>query len=203
MPAPDAVLTSGTEPCAVTTEVGATVHVSLPIGFTWEDPRSDSGVVEVTGIEKPAGGGLTAELRAVTAGQAKVTSAGSIVCAPGQPCPQLARLWGLRVTVVQRATPPRTVTLTQDDSGTSLTLHSGDGVDVMLSGPAVYVWTEPVSSDAAVLEQVWGSSGVTAGADFLAVVPGTTTVTATGNPACYPKCLAPSRSFRVTVTVTG
>jgi hypothetical protein len=97
---PDVVFTSHTEPCAVTTHVGITIHLVLDTGINWNDPTSDSGAVQVENIRRPStGGGLQADLRAATVGQATVTSAGGLACPPGQPCPALARVWGLHVTV--------------------------------------------------------------------------------------------------------
>lgn len=107
VPSPDAVLTSGTEPCAVTTHVGVTIHISLDTGFIWGDPTSNSGVIRVSAINRPSqGGGLGARLTAVAVGQADIMSTGTVACAPGQPCPALARLWGLHVTVVQSTSAP-------------------------------------------------------------------------------------------------
>jgi hypothetical protein len=198
---PDIVLTPGTEPCALTTHVGVTVHISLDVGFNWSDPRSDSPVVQVAAIQHPAGGGLESDLRAAAVGQATVTATGTVACGPGKPCPMLARLWSLRITVVPNTPPPNTVTVTEANTGHTVTLHMGDGLDVELSGPTIYTWTEPTTSDAAVLQRVSGSSGTTASGSFLAVAAGSAQVTATENPNCYPECLAPSRVFEVTVTV--
>ena len=204
MASADVVITSRTEPCAVTTHVGVIFHLVLDRGFLWGDPRSDSTLIEVTGIKRPtSGGGLDADLHAVATGHATVTSTGGVACAPDQPCPQLARLWRLDVTVVLSQPPPHTVTITDTDSGHSVTMHKDDGLDVELSGPSSYTWTEPLSSDQSVLRKVSGSSGATANAVFVAVGTGTATVTATDNPNCYPQCLAPSRAFQVTVSVTG
>jgi len=97
---PEVTFTSHTEPCAITTHLGVTIHLVLDTGFLWNDPTSDSPAVQVANIERPsAGGGLQADLKAVAVGQATVTSAGGIACPPGQPCPALARLWELHVTV--------------------------------------------------------------------------------------------------------
>jgi len=92
-------ITSSPEPCALRTRVGVTVHVALPSGFTWGDPHSDGGAVVVEGVARPPAGGLTAALVAVAVGRATVRATGTVACAPGQPCPQLARLWQVQVTV--------------------------------------------------------------------------------------------------------
>ena len=101
------------------------------------------------------------------------------------------------------ASSSRTITVNQADSGHSYTLHKGDQLLVQLSGPSIYTWTEPVSSNQDVLQRTEGSPGTTANATFLAVAVGNVNVTSTDNPNCYPQCLAPSRLFRVGVTVDG
>ena len=68
-------------------------------------------------------------------------------------------------------------------------------------GPAIYTWSEPVSSNGTVLERSVGSSGNIATATFVAKSTGQVRVTAIGNPNCYPQCLAPSRLFVLTVSV--
>ena len=200
---PDVVITSRIEPCAVTTHVGSTVHIVLDPGFRWDGLKSDSDVVQVGGIQRPSSGGLTADLYATAVGQATVTAVGTLACAPGQPCPALARQWSLHLTITHRPAPSQTIAVTEADSGRSYTLHRGDQLDVELSGPSSYTWTKPTSSDQGALDPMATSSGSTARASFVAVGPGKATVTATDNPNCYPECLAPSRLFEVSVSVTG
>ncbi len=98
-------------------------------------------------------------------------------------------------------TSSRTITVTQADSGRSYTVRVGDRLVVQLSGPSIYTWTEPVSSDQAVLRRTWGTSGSEATATFVAEAKGEVKVTATDNPNCYPQCLAPSLLFVVSVSV--
>jgi hypothetical protein len=197
------VVTPGQELCVATTHVGATIRIVLDPGFHWDDPRSDSDAIQVGSIQRPPGGALEADLHAVAVGQATVTTVGTVTCAPGQPCPALARLWKLHITVTQSSSSLQTITATQAGSGHRYTLHNGDRLDVKLSGPSNYTWTEPASSEQGVLQQVSGSSGSTASASFLAVGTGNAMVTASDNPGCYPRCLAPSRLFAVNVSVTG
>lgn len=198
---PDVVITAQPEPCTVSTQVGATVHIVLDPGFHWETPKSDSSIAEVVNVERQSSGRLDADLRAVSVGQATVSATGSVLCPPGQPCPALARLWSLHITVTAQSSG--TITVTQADSGHSYVLHIGDHLVVQLSGPSNYTWTEPTSSDHAVLNPTGGSSGANASADFLAVAMGTAKVMATDNPNCYPQCLAPSRLFEVSVSAVG
>lgn len=81
--------------------------------------------------------------------------------------------------------------------------RKGDRLKVRLSGSSAYTWTEPATSDKAVLRRTGGSSGPTASATFLATAEGKVDITAIDNPNCYPQCLAPSRLFRVTVSVSA
>ena len=154
---PDVVVTAQPEPCTVATHVGATIHIVLDPGFRWDTPKSDSGVAEVANVQRQSSGRLDADLRATGVGRATVSATGSLLCAPGQPCPALARLWALHITVA--AASPGTITVTQADSGRSYALHPGDRMVVQLSGPSNYTWTEPTSSDKAVLQSTGASSG--------------------------------------------
>jgi hypothetical protein len=132
---------------------------------------------------------------------------GKVVFSP-RPTSKTARSTSVTVTYLnlgaaaRAAGSSRTVIVTQADSGRSLTLHKGDRLGVKLSGPAAFTWTEPVSSDPAVLRRRTGSSGADASATFLAVSLGKVTVTATDNPNCYPRCLIASRAFEVGVSIT-
>ena len=99
----------------------------------------------------------------------------------------------------------RTVTVTEADSGKSYTLHRGDHLVVQLQGNS-YEWTEPASSNDAVLHRTSGSSGTTATATFSATGDGKADVTSTGDAPCRkstPPCMVPSRLFQVSVTVVG
>ncbi len=198
---PDVVVTAQPEPCTVAIHVGATIRIALDPGFRWDTPKSDSSIVEVVNVERQSSGRLDADLRAAGVGQATVSATGSVLCAPGQPCPALARLWALHITIAPPS--PGTITVTQADSGRSYALHLGDHLVVQLSGPSNYTWTEPTSSDQAVLQSTGGSSGASASAGFLAAAIGAVKVTATDNPNCYPQCLAPSHVFDVNVSVVG
>lgn len=95
-----------------------------------------------------------------------------------------------------------TTTVTEADSGRTITLHRGDQLIVELSGPSLYTWDEPASSNDAVLHRTTGSRGAAATATFLAAAPGQARVAATANPNCYPACLPPSRLFQISVSVT-
>jgi hypothetical protein len=96
---------------------------------------------------------------------------------------------------------PRTITVTQADSGHRYRIHEKDRLVVNLYGPSIYTWTEPSSSNEAVLQRTSGTSGSTATATFIAMEKGRVDVSAVDNPNCYPQCLPPSRLFHVIVTI--
>ncbi len=95
----------------------------------------------------------------------------------------------------------RWITVTQADGGRRYSLHEGARLFIQLIGPAIYTWSEPVSSNGTVLERSVGSSGNIATATFVAKSTGQVRVTAIDNPNCYPQCLPPSRLFELTVSV--
>jgi hypothetical protein len=96
---PGVVVTRRPEPCTVSTRVGATVHIVLDPGFRWDNPKSDSNAVEVVNINRQTSGRLDADLRTERVGEATVSAVGAVLCPPGQPCPALARLWEVHVSV--------------------------------------------------------------------------------------------------------
>ena len=95
----DAVVTSRPAPCGVSTHAGSTIHIILAPGFRWNTPKSDSSAVEVVDVERHSSGMLDVDLFAARVGQATVSTAGAVLCLTGQPCPALARLWEVHVTV--------------------------------------------------------------------------------------------------------
>ena len=105
---------------------------------------------------------------------------------------------------VAAVTPSRTITVTQADSGRSYTLHKGDHLDVQLSVPSGFIWTEPASSDQSVLHRTGGSSGSTATGTFVAKSKGKVEVTAIGKPNCSASpCPALLLLFQVNVSVVS
>ena len=106
---PDVVITNSTQSCSVSTHVGVTIHIVLDPGFTWGTPSSDSTAVEVVNVKRQSSGRLDADVRTLRIGLATVSATGSILCPPGQPCPALARLWALHITV--GASTPRSAAL--------------------------------------------------------------------------------------------
>jgi hypothetical protein len=107
-------------------------------------------------------------------------------------------------------THPATVTVTEADDGKSYALRRGDRLVVQL-GPGSK-WTEPASSNEAILARTGGSANAdgSAQASFSAGATGTAEVTATGTAppspcrTAKPPCMMPdyARQFRVSVTVS-
>jgi hypothetical protein len=95
---PGVVVSGAPGPCRASAPVGVTVRVALDPGFDWDTPTSDSGAIRVADVVRPQAGGLEADLVTARAGQARVSATGTVICAPGQRCPRLARLWLLLVT---------------------------------------------------------------------------------------------------------
>jgi hypothetical protein len=192
-------IVSSTTPCQIVVPVGVSVPVKLSSSFRWSAPTSSSSAVTITSTH-PAKGGLTGWLHAVHVGRAVVKAVGVMVCAPGHVCPALAMLWQLQVRVVAHLSSPTTVTVTELDAGTSVSLIQGDRLVVSLTPSQNYAWTEPRAADATVLRRLSGAAGH---ATFLAVGPGSTIVSAIENPDCYPACLTPSKLIQFHVAVTG
>jgi hypothetical protein len=101
------------------------------------------------------------------------------------------------------ATASRTIVVTQADTGHSYRLHKGDLLDVQLTEPSGVIWTEPASSNQAVLQRTGGSSGTTATGTFVAGSHGKAQVTALGTPNCTVVCPDFIVAFEVSVTVVG
>jgi hypothetical protein len=99
-------------------------------------------------------------------------------------------------------TPSRSVAVTPADSGRRFSLTRGVRLVVQLSSPTIYTWTEPISSNPAVLQRATASSANPAITTFIAEKIGEARVTAVGNPKCYPLCMMPSRLFTIIVSVT-
>jgi len=95
----------------------------------------------------------------------------------------------------------KTITVTEADEGHHYTLHRGDSLVVELSGLDL-TWTEPSSSNQAVLERTSGSSGTTAKATLLAASSGNATVNAMGYPNCSPLGGCPQYILEFMVNIT-
>lgn len=98
--------------------------------------------------------------------------------------------------------PSQTRSVTLADNGQTIQLHTGERF-LLNIGPG-YIWTVNVA-DSSIISRVvnvlviQGAQGI-----YEAKQPGTTTLTATGDPPCRqanPPCGVPSRIFRVQITV--
>lgn len=205
VPSSSVRIISKSEPCVVTTHVGATFNVELRAGFRWHVPVSNSKAVSVSAISLAPTGQrtLVARVKALHAGTALVSSSGVIVCATGRACPDLALYWALKVIVTDTVSGSAMVAMNNSDSGRRYTLHVGDSVNLALAGLRMYWWTEPTSSHQSVLERTTGTTGHQAMAHFVATAPGRVSVMAVENPNCSPTCLPPTHLFQVIVIVTN
>jgi hypothetical protein len=102
---------------------------------------------------------------------------------------------------------PGTVVVTSADDGKSYVLPRGDHLVVQLQSNGD-IWTEPASSNGSVLPRTSGGirDDGSAYGTFAAAAGGTADVTSTGDLPCRkatPPCMAPSRLFKVSVTVVG
>ena len=118
------------------------------------------------------------------------------------------RLQGSATAAPSPSPRPATIVLTAQDSGRTITVHTGDTVEVDLAAPGGgATWTEPYSTDGVVLQRTSGgtSKDGSAHAVFTATRTGTAQVQASRVPACAnatPRCLPPQRiDFQVTVDV--
>lgn len=94
----------------------------------------------------------------------------------------------------------RTIALSVADDGRRFSVNVGDRVSVSLPTAGVLHWGRVQTSNPAVLAVL--AAATPAGVTVLeARHAGVATITATGNPSCYPECLMPSRLLRITVVV--
>src|SRR5207249_2556889 len=122
-------------------------------------PETSTTLVAPTPILHSGGGSGTGTNQTVV---------GTVVTTPRGTKPSTAPP---RPTTTSPAGQPRTVTVTDADSGKSYTLHKGDRLAVQLDS-SPYEWTEPVSSNDGVLHRTGGSSGANATGTFSATAQG-------------------------------
>ena len=149
---------------------------------------------------QPAGPPIVATATAIPAHTVTASPARSVtaswrpaVPAPGSPPPIL--------------TGP--ASLTTADNSATVRLHPGQRVTVVLASQGLFSWHVPAAAGAAVTRV--GASGGYPGrqparAAFLAVRPGSATLTAVDDTACLharPACEPAQQVWRVTVTVIG
>jgi len=144
-------------------------------------------------------------------GTATLTATGTPICLPDQACPQFLVLF--KVTFVVEDTPPtptstptpstqRTITLA--DNGQTIPLAVGDRFLLELGG--TYTWKVQIADPSVIAQLPTPLSPINSQGLFEAVGPGTTTLTAFGDPPCrslQPACGLPSLVFRLTLVVDG
>jgi hypothetical protein len=187
--------------CTVRTHVGANVRIVLRSGWRWSPPLSSSPHVTVTKIFRSSIGPDGATLHAVSAGNATIHVEGTIYCAPGKACPELAMIWSLKVVVTKSLATPKTLRLNASDSGHFYTVHSGERFIVTLKANSLYAWTEPRTMGTSAVQRTSGQAGVTATAFFVATKTGKSMVVAMELPSCSVNCLSPTRLFWVNLNV--
>lgn len=118
-----------------------------------------------------------------------------------------------QLATIRPGSPPPALTgpatLTTADNGAIVRLHPGQRVSVALGSEGLFSWHVPAEAGAAVM-RVSSGGGYPgrrpARAVFLAIGPGSATLTATDDTACLharPACEPAQQAWRVTVIVTG
>lgn len=98
-----------------------------------------------------------------------------------------------------------TIYLTDANAGQSITVHSGQLIDVTLADSG-QGWSSLSTTSPAVLgvQSAPVISGSTAHAAYRAAGPGLAQIIANERPpSCYPRCLPPQRSIVITITVVA
>jgi hypothetical protein len=201
--ASDAVRVVTTDsPCTVATHVGGSFEIVLRSGWSWGTPRSTSKSVIVSDVTKSSMGVASAVLTATSAGVSTIDTSGTIYCAPGKVCPELAMLWTLRVIVTKSASTAFTLHLTSADIDNTYSVQPGDRVVVSLSSAAKYTWSEPTAATT-VVRRISGLAGASAKGLFVARTSGRTRLVATQKPNCAATCTKKSHRFSVNIVVTS
>ncbi len=111
-----------------------------------------------------------------------------------------ASLQGMSASSVITLVRPRTITVGVADNARHYRVNVGDRIVVNLPTTGLLDWGPVQTSDPSVLAilPIPTPLGVTM---LQARRAGVATITATGNPTCYPQCLMPSRLLTITVVV--
>jgi hypothetical protein len=189
-------------PCTVATHVGGSFEIVLRSGWRWGTPVSSSKSIIVTDITKSSMGVASAVLTATSVGAAAITVAGTIYCAKGTVCPELAMLWTLKVLVAKSASTALTLRLTSADVDNTYNVRPGDRFIVSLDAVAKYKWSEPTTTSSSVVRRLSGRAGVSANGLFVAHSSGRTKLVATQTPNCGSRCSSKKHRFVVNVVVT-
>jgi hypothetical protein len=168
------------------------------------DTGTDTGATTNTADTSTTGGSTNGSVSGTA------STSGTIVARPAPTAPSKPAPATTAAPAPGPTGAPATITVTGADDGKSYALHRGDRLVVQL-GPG-YSWTEPVSSNEAVLARTTGSTSGdgSAQASFAATTAGAANVTATGTAppspcrTANPPCMMPdyARQFRVSVTVS-
>ncbi len=193
---------SSDSPCTVATQVGSSFEVVLRTGWRWSTPTSDSKSVLIAQTTSTSQGVASVVLTAVSAGVANIHVTGTIYCAPGKACPDLAMLWTLRVIVTTSASSVLTLHLTSADSDNTYRVRPGDRVVVSLGATPHWRWIEPNSAQSSVLARENGHAGASARGLFVARTRGRARVVALQTRSCSPKCTSSTHPYWVMVVVT-
>jgi hypothetical protein len=196
------VVTTDT-PCTVATHVGGSFEIVLRSGWRWDTPQSTSKSVIVSDITKSSMGVASAVLTATSVGVATIDVTGTVYCAPGKVCPELAMLWTLKVIVTKSASAALTLHLTSVDIDNTYSVRPGDRVTVSLNAAAKYTWSEPTVTESSVVRRISGRAGASANALFVARRSGRTKLVATEKPNCGTGCSSKAHRFWVNVVVTS
>jgi|GEM_PF-2686228 len=177
----------------ISAQVGDTIVIKLDPALNWAADVQPTGLLFRPPVAVVRG--VQDIFEAIAPGQVVITETGSPACLQASPpCAAPSQLWQVTI-VIQGGTLH---VLTPTDSGSTLTVAAGDYVRIDATPLNA---TNVASSDPAVLQPV--AVPFYHVPLFEAVAPGQATITATLNPACYPRCLVASRPFSVTVVVTG
>jgi hypothetical protein len=190
-------------PCTVATHVGGSFEIVLRSGWRWGPPASSSKSVIISDITKSSMGVASAVVTAVSVGAATITVAGTIYCAKGTVCPELAMLWTLKVIVAKGASTALTLRLTSADVDNTYSVRSGDRFIVSLAAAAKYKWSEPTTTASSVVRRISGRAGASANGLFVARSSGRIELVATQTPNCSPRCSSKKHRFLVNVVVTS
>jgi uncharacterized protein (UPF0333 family) len=190
-------------PCTVATHVGWSFEIVLRSGWSWGTPTSTSKSVIVSDITKSPMGVASAVLTATSVGVATIHVSGTIYCAPGKVCPDLAMLWTLKVIVTKSTSAPLTLHLTSADIDNTYSVRPGDRFVVSLNAAAKYTWSEPNVAASSVVRRISGRAGASANGLFVARSSGRTKLVATQKPNCGAGCSAKTHRFWVNVVVTS
>jgi hypothetical protein len=205
----DVGVTGADNQTTVTLLVGQTLGVSL--GADYRPPTV--GGSQLTRLSTSGGyptrQPLTALYRAVAPGTLDVTSQTDYDCLHATPrCAVPVALWTVHVRIVEK--PPtgggRTVTVTQAENMSTVSLHVGDTLVVSL--PSMFAPPTVTSSAALVSDQIVGGypSDQPLVARYLAVAQGQADVSTISDSACNHQptpCPSPQVRWMVHVTVTA